>query len=49
MHQLVFIGFSKSLENPKGEVEVITNKLGKEIAKVLRFGAECSNTLHEKY
>ncbi|WP_300669090.1 methyl-accepting chemotaxis protein [Helicobacter sp. UBA3407] len=42
------LDFTKSLENPKGEVEIITNKLGEEVAKMLRFSAECSNTLHEK-
>lgn len=42
------LDFTQSLENPKGEVEIITNKLGEEVAKMLRFSAECSNTLHKK-
>lgn len=42
------LDFTQSLENPKGEVEIITNKLGEEVAKMLRFSAECSNTLRKK-
>lgn len=42
------LDFTKSLENPQGEVEIITNKLGEEVSNMLRFNAQCSNTLHEK-
>ena len=42
------LDFTQSLKDPKGDVEIITNKLGAEISKMLRFSAECSNTLNAK-
>ncbi len=42
------LDFTKSLEKPQGKVEIITNKLGEEVSKMLRFSAQCSNTLYEK-
>ncbi|WP_423786614.1 methyl-accepting chemotaxis protein [Helicobacter winghamensis] len=42
------LDFTRSLKVPKGDVEIITNKLGAEVSKMLRFSAECSNTLNEK-
>ncbi|WP_236096425.1 methyl-accepting chemotaxis protein [Helicobacter sp. MIT 11-5569] len=42
------LDFTKTLANPRGDVEIITNKLGEEVSKMLRFSAECSNTLNAK-
>ena len=42
------LDFTKSLPNPSGDVEIITNQLGSEISNMLSFSAECANSLNDK-
>ena len=42
------LDFTRSLSNPSGDVEIITNQLGNEISNMLRFSAECANSLNDR-
>lgn len=42
------LDFTKSLPNPSGDVEIITNQLGSEISNMLSFSAECANSLNDR-
>ena len=42
------LDFTKRIQNPTGEVEIITNNLGEEVSKMLNFSFQCSKTLQIK-
>ncbi|MCL9822657.1 methyl-accepting chemotaxis protein [Helicobacter colisuis] len=42
------LDFTQRIQDPKGEVEIITNNLGEEVSKMLNFSFQCSKTLQVK-